>query len=107
MRKVLERAGHRVETAATAAQALAVGADREKPLDLIVTDAVMPEVSGSELAEAATRLSTSRGHLHVRLRRRGEAATRASRGLLEKPFSPQVLIRTAAAAPEPARDVAA
>ena len=55
-RKLLERAGHRVEEAAGPAEALGLCADRKQPLDILLTDVVLPGMSGSELAEQAGRL---------------------------------------------------
>ena len=59
MRKILERAGHRVEVATTPAEALAICSDGKMAVDLMLTDTVMPGMSGSELAEAARQLGRS------------------------------------------------
>lgn len=48
---VLARAGYRAIGAAGAGEALAIARDAECSLELLLTDIVMPHVSGTELAE--------------------------------------------------------
>ncbi|HKJ24511.1 MAG TPA: response regulator, partial [Myxococcota bacterium] len=45
-----EAAGHRVALASDGREALALAAQRTEPFDLVVTDVVMPHLSGTELA---------------------------------------------------------
>jgi CheY-like chemotaxis protein len=52
-RRVLERAGFRVLVARHGADALAVLAHADTPVDLLLTDMVMPEMGGLELAARA------------------------------------------------------
>jgi two-component system response regulator SaeR len=52
-KKVLEKQGYEVYTATSARQALAVV--DEHPVDLVVTDQLMPEISGTELARMLKR----------------------------------------------------
>jgi len=52
---MLERLGYRVLAAATPGQAIALAAEHPKLIHLLVTDVVMPEMNGRELA---TRLLT-------------------------------------------------
>ncbi|MEO8368989.1 MAG: ATP-binding protein [Candidatus Solibacter sp.] len=49
-RTMLVRLGYRVFEADSADQALAIAADLQGPLDLLLTDVVMPRVSGTDLA---------------------------------------------------------
>jgi CheY-like chemotaxis protein len=50
-KKVLEQAGYRVLVAAGAAEALDILGRPDEPVDLLITDVVMPEISGRELAQ--------------------------------------------------------
>jgi two-component system cell cycle sensor histidine kinase/response regulator CckA len=52
-RRVLERAGFRVLVARHGADALTVLAHADTPVDLLLTDMVMPEMGGLELAARA------------------------------------------------------
>jgi CheY-like chemotaxis protein len=68
--KALQKAGYRVisyDNGASAYDRL-----REEPFSLLLTDIVMPEMDGIELARRATELDPDhQGHVHHRLRRRG------------------------------------
>jgi PAS domain S-box-containing protein len=55
VRRVLERSGYKVLEAATGADALAVIAAHDGPLDLVMTDLVMPGMSGIDLARMLRR----------------------------------------------------
>ena len=61
-RRVLEAAGYAVLEAADGPAALDIGSTHAGPIDLLLTDAVMPGVHGSELAE---RLLVSRPDVRV------------------------------------------
>ncbi len=50
--KILARAGFLVLTASSGEQALRVGRDHGGPIDLILTDVIMPGLSGPRLAES-------------------------------------------------------
>ncbi len=95
VREVLERAGYSVLEAADGAEALAKAAHHPDPIDLLITDLVMPGMSGPELVRG--------------LRHRPEMCVLyvsgytddviASEGLLEpgaaflpKPFTPEALL---------------
>jgi two-component system cell cycle sensor histidine kinase/response regulator CckA len=55
VRRVLERSGYKVLEAATGADALAEIAAHDGPLDLVMTDLVMPGMSGIDLARTLRR----------------------------------------------------
>jgi len=48
-RTMLERLGYTVITAATPGEAMGIAADQERPIDLLITDVVMPEMNGRDL----------------------------------------------------------
>jgi CheY-like chemotaxis protein len=62
MRRALERQGYRVITASDGAVAVEMAAGHDGPIHLLVTDVVMPVLSGSELAQ---RLMAKRPGLRV------------------------------------------
>jgi two-component system, cell cycle sensor histidine kinase and response regulator CckA len=53
-RDVLESSGYQVLTAGTPGAALAIGEHRPDPIDLLITDVIMPEMNGRDLAQAIT-----------------------------------------------------
>lgn len=55
VRVVLERAGYDVLEAASGDQALELAADPAEPIDLLLTDVIMPRMKGPALAEALRR----------------------------------------------------
>jgi len=93
---VLEEVGHRVLTAADGLSALRV-AEKEETIDLLVTDIVMPNLGGPQLADLLTRarpelrvLYTSgyTGHALVHA-----GTLDSSADFLHKPFTPDELVR--------------
>ncbi|HEX6940465.1 MAG TPA: PAS domain S-box protein [Longimicrobiales bacterium] len=97
VRKILEQQGYRVLEARSGNDALALSASHPGPIDLLLTDVVMPEMSGRELAERLLpdRPSTSvlfiSGYTEDAVVRHGIQNTRIN--FLEKPFSPAALAR--------------
>ena len=94
--RVLRGAGYEVLEAGNGAEAVEVADAYDGQIDLLLTDLVMPEVNGYELAEAL-RAGRSRlkilfmsGYPPEARERYGEAA---AQGHLQKPFAPDTLRR--------------
>jgi len=96
--RILERSGYHVLRARDGQDALRVAQGHPGPIDLLVTDIVMPRMSGSRLAEA---LGTSRPETRV-LYMSGYADPEqysapshpsAASGFIEKPFAPDALVQ--------------
>jgi len=97
VRQALERQGYTVVEAPGGATAVALAESYRKPIDLLLTDVVMPEMSGRELAE---RLQGARPGLSVLFMSGYTDDAVVRRGVLErgtayiqKPFSPEDLSR--------------
>jgi CheY-like chemotaxis protein len=97
LRKVLTDHGHRVLEARHGRDALLVAERYERPVDLLITDVVMPELGGSELVN---RLKARRpglkvlyisGYTNDEVVRRGVSRTEAH--FLQKPFTSEDLMR--------------
>jgi PAS domain S-box-containing protein len=88
VQRLLERAGYHVVTCADAHQALALLSDTRQPVDVLVTDFNMPEMSGLDLCRQVRELrpglpmAISSGYISDRLRL--EAGTLGVRALLKK-----------------------
>jgi CheY-like chemotaxis protein len=88
VQRLLEHAGYRVRTCATAADALAQLREAPQAFDLVITDFNMPEMSGLDLARALAGLRPelpviiSSGYLTDRLR--SDAKAVGVRALLRK-----------------------
>ncbi len=97
VRETLESRGYRVLEAANGKDALALAADHPDPIDLVITDVVMPGLSGHELVQ---QLQPARPTLKV-LYLSGyaqdafpaTAAADSQRSFLQKPFTLQSLTR--------------
>jgi PAS domain S-box-containing protein len=95
IRTVLEIAGYQVLTAGSAREALALAETHTGPIHLVVTDVVMPEMSGVEVARRLRALRPALGVLYVSgyteddVIRRGVLASSVT--FLEKPFTPEDL----------------
>ncbi len=92
---VLERSGYQVITARTAADALAIASTPGRTFDVLVTDVMMPNMTGPQLAR---RLRELRPELNVLFMSGYTANAILDQGLLEtgvpflsKPFSPTSL----------------
>jgi CheY-like chemotaxis protein len=104
---VLQRAGYRVLEAAHPRQALAIAHEHAGPIDLLLTDVVMPMMSGKDLAQ---QLCAQRPDLSV-LYMSGytdkaivhHGVLEAGVHLLAKPVTPEQLLKTVAAVLDQAR----
>ncbi|GJG87963.1 hypothetical protein tb265_31440 [Gemmatimonadetes bacterium T265] len=100
-REALVRGGYRVLVAEEGMQALAVARTHRGPIDLLLTDVVMPGLSGRELAEALaqerpdTRVLFTSGYTEDEVLHRGVSADAVA--FLPKPFTPEVLVGRVAA----------
>ncbi len=98
MHQILTRRGYHVLSAASGEEALAVARSHPAPIDLLLTDVVMPGMSGPDLARSlaelrpATRVLFTSGYTDDALLRHGIVAAEVD--YLEKPFTPDSLTRT-------------
>ena len=89
--RILTRNGYRVLTAAGGPDAVAVAADHGGPIDLLLTDVVMPHMHGQELAERitaarpGTRVVFMSGYAQPFLA--GDGTLPAGTVLIAKPFT--------------------
>ncbi|MGE5645160.1 MAG: ATP-binding protein [Acidobacteriota bacterium] len=97
VREILEQRGYRVLEAGSGAAALEVGENCGDPIDLLVTDVVMPKMNGRDLSEALSMLRPQMKTLYLS-GYTGEGVF--ERGLLDrsaeflqKPFTPETLVR--------------
>jgi DNA-binding NtrC family response regulator len=96
-RQILERSGYTVLEAPTGRDALNIASKRQAPIHLLLTDVVMPEMSGSELAEQfaefrpASKVLYMSGYTDDAIVRHG--ILRPGIAYLQKPFSPDALSR--------------
>jgi len=96
-REVLEGHGYRVLTGRHGGEALLVAEQHGGPLDLVVTDMVMPQVSGVELARRLRR--TQPGVRVLYMSGYADAALAVQEALapdarfVQKPFPPDTLLR--------------
>ncbi len=96
--KLLAAKGYKVMAVGRAEAALEVVQAHPAPIDLLLTDVVMPGMSGPELASIfsqirpATRVLLMSGYLD-RITRE-DAALHQRWRLLEKPFKPETMVRT-------------
>jgi hypothetical protein len=91
IREILEARGFQVRVAADADQAVALFADPARPVDLLLTDVVMPKVGGPELARRVAKIAPRAKVLYMS--GSGEGATALDRPLLAKPFTGEALVR--------------
>ena len=95
VRRILERAGYTVVEARHGADALLLWRERKDEIALVLTDLVMPEMRGSELAATireaapATKVIFMSGYASQAAR----ATVAAGDVIIEKPFEADVLLR--------------
>jgi signal transduction histidine kinase len=90
---VLSEQGYRVITAADGAEALDLVRQNDGEIDLVITDVVMPNLSGPEMVQ---RLRANRPGTKVIFMsgyaKQGSLAAIEEAEILEKPFSPQTIL---------------
>ncbi len=93
---MLSEAGHKVLSASNGLRALELAEQHTGPIDLLVTDVVMPEMNGPELVDRLTRSRPGMivlyisGYTDHALLHRG--ALESGTAFLQKPFLPQALL---------------
>lgn len=94
-KRILRNAGYRVQTAAHGEEALALSQEAAKGFDLLLTDLVMPRMSGLELAERLEKLSPGLRTLFVSgytdALLPAEETWQANRAFIAKPFAAESL----------------
>jgi CheY-like chemotaxis protein len=97
--ELLERGGHQVLAAGNGPDGLAVFRESTPPIELLVTDYNMPNMSGLELARACSRHSSQLGVLYVSACRPDDELQvdlkAPRRAFLAKPFRGEELLRKA------------
>jgi PAS domain S-box-containing protein len=97
--RILRKNGYRVLEASNGAEALKVCEAESLPVDLIVTDIVMPEMGGSELAERIretqpdARILFTSGYTEDAVVR--QSFLQEGEAFMEKPFTPALLSQKA------------
>lgn len=95
-REVLEKYGYTVLEAANGEEALALAEGHDGPLDLLLSDVVMPRMGGPELAQAllqrrpSLRVLYMSGYTEHPMVRRGVVDSGVA--FLQKPFTPTSLV---------------
>ena len=97
-REFLESGGYTVIEASNGAEALRLAAEHKRRIDLLVTDLVMPGMTGQELARCLQKESPGLGVIYMSGYSENAAAEAAqwdaSTRLLTKPFSRNTILRT-------------
>ena len=95
--RILARNGYQVCAATTATEALRQASDLQQPIDLLLTDAVMPQMLGNEVAGQVRALRPGVPVLYMSGYAQPVLATQGALdpyiNLLEKPFSEATLLR--------------
>jgi len=97
--RVLRQQGYNVLEARDGHEALNVCREHGGPIHLILTDVIMPQLSGAELAQQSgvlrpeAKVLLMSGYTGGELERRGVVAERVA--FLQKPFTPTALVQKA------------
>ncbi|HVY45607.1 MAG TPA: ATP-binding protein [Minicystis sp.] len=93
-RKALQRHGYSVIEASNGGEAVLIVEEHEGPIHLLITDVVMPRLSGRRVAERIGRLRPGVRVLYMSGYSAEEVALRGGAAdLLEKPIAPEALLR--------------
>jgi two-component system, cell cycle sensor histidine kinase and response regulator CckA len=98
MQRVLAMHGYDVLAAADGQQALLVAEANARPIDLLITDVVMPHLSGRQLAVRLMAMHPGLRVLYISGYTAGvldlPGAEQEVHWFLQKPFTPDLLLRT-------------
>jgi two-component system cell cycle sensor histidine kinase/response regulator CckA len=103
-KRALELSGYVVLTAADGADAIEVARRHGRPIDLLITDVLMPRIRGPEVASVllaeklVKRVMFMSGYLDSPASIAGIAGIATPSQLLNKPFTPKMLVETVRAA---------
>ncbi len=93
--EVLERSGYRILEAPGGSKAIEIAERHEGPINLLLTDVVMPGMSGGELAERLTMLRPDLKVLYISGYmdevHAGRGLSNQGTAFLQKPFTPGAL----------------
>jgi len=97
VRETLEREGYKILDASSPEEALRLSQEHDRPIELMITDVVMPKLNGRELAD---RVAESRPHMKVLYMSGYTDNAVVNSGVLDgqmpflqKPFTPMALAR--------------
>ena len=102
VRRILTRAGYEVIAASGGEEALTLLADRDQQVDLLLTDVIMPGMSGKELAERFASLRVGARVLYMSGYTDRLIGLDEVDALIEKPFNGDGLLDAVARALESA-----
>jgi len=95
-RRILTRNGYTVVTASSGAQAMEIAASHDGPIDLVLTDVIMPTMQGPAVASEMRRIRPGIGVLfmsgHAQPVLESEAVLGTEFLLVEKPFDQAILL---------------
>ena len=96
-KKILEQSGYKVLAAARGEEAIRFGLEGAEPIDLLLTDVVMPETSGKEVADRlreslpGLRVVFMSGYTDQAIVHHGVLDSNVE--FIQKPFTPNALVR--------------
>jgi hypothetical protein len=93
---MLRRCGYEVLTASRPSEALVICAKHEKPIDMLITDVIMPEMNGRDLAERVIAMRTNLKVLYMSGYTDNVVLNhglRSDTAFLQKPIMPDALAR--------------
>jgi CheY-like chemotaxis protein len=95
-RVMLETSGHEVFVAANGREALNIVEREHESIDLVLTDVIMPQMGGKELAAHLASRSPATKILYMSAYTDAlmHGALETGTGFLEKPFTPDKLLRS-------------